>query len=555
MQSKSDAQLLREYAEQGVEPAFTEIVARYTNLVYSVAARHTESPDMAAEVTQRAFIGLARVARTLAPKLAAEASLAGWLYRSARNAALNLRRDQLRQHSRERHVMQQLDPTSDAAPDWWRLRPVLDDAMSELGESDHDALVMRFFNNQDLRAVGRALGMSDDAAQKRVSRALDKLRQRLLRRGIHSTAAALSVVLSANALQNAPAGLSATISGVLTIVGGKDCVPALVAAKAITMTTLQKSLIGLAAAAALGVGTYEVRHNSYLRNQMETLRQQTAPMAGQVLALQRERDAAAEQLAALRHENERLRSNLVELPKLRSEIERLRAQNPANNPHYVELTEMQERVKKLRDILAQRPQARIPEFRFLGDNDYWEAVQHRPLDSEEDYLAALSNLRSRAEFSFVTGFLNPALTAYMQANNGQFPSDLTQLQPYFPSPIEDAILERWEIGPASLVPQADYGNPIITMKAAVDEDWDPRYVVGPTKFGSAGVDVSGQNGWGVISPTAILQPAISAALAAYQAQNDGAQPTDPSQLQPYLNLLTPEQQAAYQKLMNWRQPR
>jgi RNA polymerase sigma factor (sigma-70 family) len=384
-------------------------LARYTNLVYSVAARHTESPDMAAEVTQRAFIGLARVSRTLASKLAAEASLAGWLYRSARNAALNLRRDQLRQHFRERLVKQQFDPTSDAAPDWWRLRPVLDDAMSELSESDHDALVMRFFNNQDLRAVGRGLGMSDDAAQKRVSRALDKLRQRLLRRGIHSTAAALSVVLSANALQNAPAGLSATISSVVTIMGSKDCVPAFVAAKAITMTTLQKSLIGLAAAAALGVGTYEVRHNSYLRNQMDTLRQQTAPMAGQVLALQRERDAAAEQLAALRQENERLRGNLVELSKLRSEVERLRAQNPANDPHYVELTEMQERVKKLRDILAQRPQAKIPEFRFLGDNDYWEAVQHRPLDSEEDCLAALSNLRSRAEFSFITGFLTPAL--------------------------------------------------------------------------------------------------------------------------------------------------
>ena len=70
MQSKSDAQLIREYAEHGGESAFSEIVTRHTNLVYSAAMRQTDSPDLAAEATQSVFIGLARGARALSLRLA-----------------------------------------------------------------------------------------------------------------------------------------------------------------------------------------------------------------------------------------------------------------------------------------------------------------------------------------------------------------------------------------------------------------------------------------------------------------------------------------------------
>src|SRR6266481_5439685 len=141
MQSKSDAQLLREYAEHGTEAAFAEIVTRHTNLVYSAALRQVDSPDLAAEVAQSVFIGLARAARLLSRRLAENASLAGWLCRSARNLSLNLRRDEFRRHSRERLAMEELDPNSQNAPDWECLRPVLDDAMSELDETDYDAVV------------------------------------------------------------------------------------------------------------------------------------------------------------------------------------------------------------------------------------------------------------------------------------------------------------------------------------------------------------------------------------------------------------------------------
>src|ERR1041385_4784202 len=212
MQPKSDAQLLREYAGQGEEGSFAEIVSRHTNLVYSAALRQVDSPAVAAEIAQNVFIGLARGAQALSPRLAADASRAGWLCRSARNLSLNHRRDEFRRTTRERQAMVQFISTPDAAPDWDQLRPVLDDAMSELTEADYDALVLRFYNNQDLRAVGAALGVSEDTAQKRVSRALEKLREHLSRRNVSATAAALAVILSANAVHAAPVGLAATIS-------------------------------------------------------------------------------------------------------------------------------------------------------------------------------------------------------------------------------------------------------------------------------------------------------------------------------------------------------
>jgi len=331
MQPKSDAQLLREYAEHGAEPAFAEIVTRHTNLVYSAALRQVDSPDIAAEVAQRVFIELARGARLLTRRLAPEASLAGWLCRSARNISLNLRRDDYRRHSRERLAMEHLDPTSEIAPDWERLRPVLDEAMSELDEPDYDALVMRFFKNQDLRAVGVALGVSDDTAQKRVSRALEKLRERLSRRGITTPAAALSIVLSAHAVQAAPVGLAVTISTAAALAGTAVQTSTIIAAtKTIAMTALQKAIITATIVAGVGVGIYEFREAATLRRKVQSLQQeqeQQTTLKDQIRELQRERDAATNRLAALAGENTTLKKNPSEVLRLRGEVGRLRQEN------------------------------------------------------------------------------------------------------------------------------------------------------------------------------------------------------------------------------------
>jgi RNA polymerase sigma factor (sigma-70 family) len=115
-------------------------------------------------------VSLARGAKTLSPKLAADASVAGWLCRIARNLSLNHRRSEFRRQTRERHAMEQILAEPGAEPDWETLRQVLDDAMDELKDIDYDAIVLRFFENRDFRAVGSAIGLSDAAAQKRVAR-------------------------------------------------------------------------------------------------------------------------------------------------------------------------------------------------------------------------------------------------------------------------------------------------------------------------------------------------------------------------------------------------
>lgn len=186
------------------------------------------------------------------------------------------------------------DPASEVALNWERFRPLLDEAMSTLGEDDRDALLHRFFKNQDFRTVGVALGISDDAAQKRVSRAVEKLRGLLARRGITTTASALSAAISVNAVQPAPAGLAAAISTAATLAGTTlATTAAATATKAIAMTTLQKTLITIIVAAGVAAPLM------IQRNAQVKLRAENRSLRRQV-----------EQLAQLTTENERL-SNLV----------------------------------------------------------------------------------------------------------------------------------------------------------------------------------------------------------------------------------------------------
>lgn len=252
MQKNSDPQLLREYVEHGTEAAFGEIVARHADLVYSAALRQVGSPDLASDIAQSVFTDLARKAPSLACKLGDGEALVGWLYRGTRYAALTFLRDERRRLTRERQVMELLDPASAPPADWDRIRPVLDEAMASLSGQDRDALLLRFFRNQDFRAVGSTLGVSDDAAQKRVARALEKLRAYLTRRGVTTTVAALATGLSANAVQIAPAGLAATLtSASLAGTAGRSGTTVTLF-KIMTMTKVKVGIIGAIAVACLG---------------------------------------------------------------------------------------------------------------------------------------------------------------------------------------------------------------------------------------------------------------------------------------------------------------
>ena len=328
MNDKSDAQLLRDYAERSDETAFCEIVRRHTDFVYSAALRQVDSADLAADIAQSVFVDLARKSKSLGDRLGADASLAGWLHRAARYAALNHRRDTRRQRANEKQAMEQLLTNSESAAVWEQIRPALDEALDCLGDEDREAVLLRYFKNQDLHAVGRALGVSDDAAQKRVSRAVERLREFFSKRNVTIGASGLVVLISANAVQSAPMGLAAAISAAALAGTAVATSTAVVTTKVIAMTSLQKTIIGAVLATAVGTGVYEAREAATARAEAGTIQQQQALLAEQVSRLQRERDDVTNQFAGLLAENAQMKSNSneIELLQLRGEVGVLRAQ-------------------------------------------------------------------------------------------------------------------------------------------------------------------------------------------------------------------------------------
>ena len=161
---------------------------------------------MAQDVAQLVFTDLARKARSLSHDVV----LAGWLHRATRFAAAQLIRGERRRQRREQEAV--VMNISESTSDWEQIRPLLDEALDELSRADRDALILRFLEQRSFSEVGRALGSNEDAARKRVSRALEKLRALMVRRGVTTTAAALSTAVTVNAVQVVPAGLAATLT-------------------------------------------------------------------------------------------------------------------------------------------------------------------------------------------------------------------------------------------------------------------------------------------------------------------------------------------------------
>ena len=210
MNANDDSELLRCYADERDEAAFEEIVRRHIGLVYQAALRQTGDASLAEDVTQSVFTDLARKAGERVERV----SIVGWLYTSTRFAAANARRGEQRRRAREQEVFVMQKTTTDAAgeatarADWERLRPVIDEALHALDEGDREAMLLRFLEGRSLAEVARKLAVKEDTARVRVTRALDKLAGLLSRRGITSTATALSVALGGKAGVEAPTGLA-----------------------------------------------------------------------------------------------------------------------------------------------------------------------------------------------------------------------------------------------------------------------------------------------------------------------------------------------------------
>ncbi len=317
MANRTDQELLAEFVKNGSESAFSTLVARYVNLVYSAALRHTNNPHHAEEVTQAVFIILARKARGISSAVV----LSGWLYQTARLTAANHRRDNQRRQQREHQATMESALNVPADEPWKLIAPILDEAMNALGVADRDAVLLRYFENKPLAEVGAALGVSEAAAEKRVSRALGRLYKMLSGQGVTLGVTALAGAITANAVQAAPAALARSITAAALTATS-------LTSATVAMTTLQKVVVTAVLTAAIGGGIYAARQASDARKELKALQAHQGPMAEQIRQLQTSLTDASNRLTYLAAENSELRSgkDKTEVLRLRGEVAAMRTQ-------------------------------------------------------------------------------------------------------------------------------------------------------------------------------------------------------------------------------------
>jgi RNA polymerase sigma factor (sigma-70 family) len=384
----TDSELIRDYARTGSESAFTELVRRHINLVFSAALRESHGDVPGAQgITQAVFAEAARKAA----RLGRHPALAGWLYTCVRQMSANARRaDHRRQHrEQEAHAMKELLSPDASEAVWRQIEPVLDDAMHQLGEIDRAAVVLRYFEGRSHKEVGLALGVSESAARKRVDRSLEKLRATLATRGITSTVAGLTAALALGAVVSAPSNLAATVAVGALAAPASTASTTITLLKLITMTKLQAIITG---AIVVGMAIpLVVQHQTQarLRAENESLNQQMAQLQA---ANESQTVSAAPAKPVLTDEQ------LGELLRLRSEVGMLRRQT-------IDLEKLRLENSRLRSAPA-------------------NATPGPALDADEQQLAAVIGRVNDAKQSCLGLFL------FAGDNGGQFPTNLNQLAPY-----------------------------------------------------------------------------------------------------------------------------
>jgi RNA polymerase sigma factor (sigma-70 family) len=223
----NDWQLLHDYAANHSEEAFRELVERHSGMVYHTALRQTGNSHAAQEAAQVVFIALAQKAG----RIRRQASLHGWLFGATRFAVLNqARKNANRQrHEQEALTMQPTLETHEVDSTWEQITPHLNDALESLPAADRDVVMIRFFGNKSHKEVAEMVGVSEETARKRLSRALEKLREIFARRGVVISSVALGAALAAHGAKAAPleaasawaqAALAKAVAGTAAVSGG-----------------------------------------------------------------------------------------------------------------------------------------------------------------------------------------------------------------------------------------------------------------------------------------------------------------------------------------------
>jgi RNA polymerase sigma factor (sigma-70 family) len=500
--------LLDEYIRTGSGAAFEALVKRHVDMVYSTALRLAGGDNHQAEdVAQTVFADLARVARKLSP----EVHPGGWLHRHTCFVVANTLRADRRRRSRERQAVEMSVLAESSNSNFSQIKHLLDEAINTLTEPDRTAIVLRFFEQRDFRMVGEALGSTEDAARMRVTRALEKLGELLKKRGVTTTAGALSALLLVNAIQGAPSTLAATITSAAlacstTITGGAAAASTM---KAITMTTLQKAMLSAIIVASVATPlALQYRSEAKLRDENQSLRQQLDKQAE--LASENERLANMITTTAQTQANLVPQDQLNELLRLRGEVGRLRAESLelANLKAAVKNANSEKPANPLRKQLEQMPDKYIPELQSLNEKKWAEDAARGKLDTEEGVRQALGNLRRAAKIRFASRLCD-ALNQFVKANGGLLPNDIAAIKPYlqYPAdeqPVDDAVLQRYQLLHNGKLSDLGPDEPLIAEKAPVDDQYDTLF-----QIQASGYTMHGVGKWSNMGLTNAANPVAS----------------------------------------------
>ncbi len=493
-----DRQLLRQYVKEGSESAFGTLVARHIDLVYSAALRVTGGDVHTAEdVTQTVFMDLARKASGLSGNVL----LAGWLYRHATFTAAKAIRTEQRRRTREQIAMEMKAIEEITEPLWEQIAVHVDESLNQLRAGDRDAIVLRFFQQQDFRAMSLALGVSEDAAQKRVSRALEKLKRLVNRRGFNLTNPALASALTSKGVVVASSKLTTVVIAASLGAALKTTPVSLTTLlKAMATTKLKAGMLGaLVIASALAPLIVQQRASAKSEALDEALNQQKERVSA--LRAESARLAASSDLSPgvvpmsqphfgellrLRGEVGRLRSEVVKLAK----VQAFRAEVADLPLEQVWRT----RVNQLKKWLEENPSERIPELDSLPERSWMNSIYPFSVESDEECRRAMSVVRENAT-SRTRNSLQTALARYAKANDGQFPQEVSQLKDYFDPPMDDAILNRYTVvATKTLAPALRPGGDwAITENAPIYAAHDSRHAFGVNSIVSVNQNVT--NRW------------------------------------------------------------
>lgn len=303
----SDACLLGKYLEDGSEAAFRSLVQRHLNLVYGATYRRLGNESWAQEAAQRVFILLARKAWLLRGRT----DLSGWLYRTALLKAREILREESRRAERESQAARLGTTMNDSESLLEKLTGILDEALMDLREKDRQALLLRYFEEKSLREVGDALGVGEDAAQKRVSAAMEALTRAFRKRGYAAVGVGVAAAALRGGMQAAPSGLltAATQAAVMQSAGASLFGLGLLLAKLMALTKTQTAALCVLIAAGPALWQWHALESA--RSRQEKFRETSRIAETELIQLRRDEGRLARRLTAEQEKSARLRSALA----------------------------------------------------------------------------------------------------------------------------------------------------------------------------------------------------------------------------------------------------